>query len=378
MTAAVIVAAGRGTRAGPGLPKQWRSLGGRALLAWPLDTFRAHPRIDRVVLVLHPDDMGVAAGYAAHPDVDVAEGGETRQASVRAGLEALDAGGADRVLIHDVARPLVDAALIDRVIDALDDAQGAAPALPVVDALWEGDGGKVGAIRDRTGLYRAQTPQGFHLGVILDAHRAHPGGASDDVAVAQSAGIGIEIVRGSETNFKITEPEDFARAEAILEHRMDIRTGTGFDVHAFGPGDFVTLCGIPIPHDRGLLGHSDADVALHALADAIYGALAEGDIGRHFPPSDPQWRGTASHVFLEHAAGLAAQEGLSISNVDLTLICEEPKITPHARDMIERVAHILDLSERRVSVKATTSEGLGFTGRREGIAAMASVTLVSR
>ena len=286
----------------------------------------------------------------------------------------------DLVLIHDVARPLVSADLITRVIEALSDYKAAAPALAVTDALWRGENSKVLGTQDRAGLYRAQTPQGFRFADILAAHRSHTGPAADDVEVARKAGIDVAIVEGDEANFKITHPGDFARAEAMLEPKMDIRTGSGFDVHAFRtgeePGDHVVLCGVSVPHDAGLLGHSDADVGMHALTDAIYGALAEGDIGQHFPPSDPQWKGAASEIFLAHAAQLARTRGFQISNVDVTLICEEPKIGPHTLAMRQELSRIMGLGSDRISVKATTSERLGFTGRKEGIAAQAVATLV--
>ena len=374
--AAVIVAAGRGLRAGGGLPKQWRTVAGRAVAAWTLDAFRTSPLVGRVALVLHPDDMGLAPGYAGHPDVVVAEGGATRDASVRAGLEALVPFAPELVLIHDVARPCVTHALIARVVEALAEADAAAPALAVTDALWRGEAGRVAGTVDRTGLWRAQTPQGFRFPLILEAHRRHGGGAADDVEVARAAGLDVAIVPGEERNLKITTPEDFARAERFLRDGMDIRTGNGFDVHAFGPGDFVVLCGIEVPHGQGLVGHSDADVGMHALTDAIYGALAEGDIGRHFPASDPQWKGADSAVFLDHAVRLAGARGYRVANGDVTLICERPKIGPHAAAMQARLEAIMGLEAGRVSVKATTSERLGFTGREEGIAAIATVTLV--
>jgi 2-C-methyl-D-erythritol 4-phosphate cytidylyltransferase/2-C-methyl-D-erythritol 2,4-cyclodiphosphate synthase len=374
--AAVIVAAGRGLRAGGGLPKQWRTVAGRVIAAWTLDAFRSSPLVGPIALVLHPDDMGLAPGYAGHPDVVVATGGATRDASVRAGLEALVPFAPDLVLIHDVARPCVTHDLIARVVEALDGAEAAAPALAVTDALWRGEAGLVAGTVDRAGLWRAQTPQGFRFPLILEAHRRHGGGAADDVEVARAAGLDVVIVPGEERNLKITAPEDFARAERLLRDDMDIRTGNGFDVHAFGPGDSVMLCGIAVPHDRGLLGHSDADVGMHALTDAIYGALAEGDIGRHFPPSDSQWKGADSALFLGHAVRLAAERGYRVANGDVTLICERPKIGPHAAAMQARLAQIMGLEPGRISVKATTSERLGFTGREEGIAALATVTLV--
>lgn len=376
-TAAIIVAAGRGTRVGGNISKQWRTLGGRAVAAWSLETFRTSPLIDQIVLVLHPQDMGLAPGYAAHGDVLVVAGGATRDASVRAGLEALIEGETTRVLIHDVARPLVDQALIAAICTALDDHPGAAPALAVSDALWRGENGAVQASVDRRGLFRAQTPQGFDFQTILTAHRAHGGGAADDVEIALAHGIEVAIVPGDERNLKITHEADFARAEKLLGNAMDIRVGNGFDVHRFGNGNQVTLCGVNIPHDRGLVGHSDADVGMHALTDAIYGALADGDIGQHFPPTDPQWKGADSRVFLEHAIMRSKDAGFVLNNADITLICEAPKIGPHARDMAQVLAQICGVAVDRISVKATTSEQLGFTGRREGIAATATATLVT-
>lgn len=373
---AILVAAGRGTRAGEGQPKQWRPLLGRPVLAHTLDAFAALPEVDHILLVLHPDDMDLAVPLVG-PRVSVVAGGATRDASVRAALESLAGSDTARVLIHDGARPLVGAALIRRLLAALDHGPAAAPALAVTDALWRGAGGMVAGTVDRAGLYRAQTPQAFHFPAILAAHRAHPGGALDDVQVARAAGLDVQIVEGEEDNLKLTFPGDFARAEMLLKgRRMDIRTGNGFDVHAFGPGDHVWLCGVKIPHGQGLVGHSDADVGMHALTDAIYGALAEGDIGRHFPPSDMQWKGAASHIFLAHARGLARTRGYRLTNCDVTLLCERPKIAPHAEAMRAALAAILGIEVDRVSVKATTTERLGFTGREEGIAAIATATLV--
>lgn len=370
--AALITAAGRGSRAGGGLPKQWRALAGRTVLDHAI---RAFAGFERIVLVVHPDDMDEALRqYGGF--VTLVAGAETRTASVRAGLEALR-GRASHVLIHDGARPLVGPEVIGGVIEALrGGATAAAPALPVSDALWQAEGQRVMAARDRTGLWRAQTPQGFDLDAILGAHAAHPADAADDVALALASGIAVAITPGSEDNLKITYPADFARAERILGGAMDIRLGNGYDVHAFGPGDHVTLCGIRVPHDAGLLGHSDADVGMHALTDALYGALAQGDIGRHFPPSDPQWKGADSAIFLAHAAELARSQGFRIGNADVTLICEAPKIGPHALAMASRLSQIAGMAPERVSVKATTSERLGFTGRREGIAAIATATLI--
>ena len=370
--AVIIVAAGRGTRAGGEMPKQWRPLAGQPVLA---HTVRALSGFGRIVVVLHPDDMALGAEILGG-SVTLVAGGETRDASVRNALELLAGTGIEQVLIHDGARPLVDTALVGRVLTALEGAEAAAPALPVSDALWRGAEGMVTGTEDRTGLWRAQTPQGFRFETILAAHRAHPGGAADDVEVARAAGHAVAIVAGSEDNLKITYPEDFERAERLLGARMDIRLGNGYDVHAFTEGDHVILCGVKIPHEKALLGHSDADVGMHAATDAIYGALAEGDIGRHFPPSDPQWKGAASEIFLAHAAELARTRGFRIGNIDVTLVCERPKIGPHAEAMMAEMARIMGLEPARVSVKATTSERLGFTGREEGIAAIATATLI--
>jgi len=373
-TAALIVAAGRGTRAGGPMPKQWQPIGAQSVTGHTLARFASHPDIDHIVLVLHPDDMALAPSL---PGLIVTAGGDTRAGSVLNGLEALEGGSTTRVLIHDVARPCVSDSLISRVIAALKGSPGAAPALPVTDALWRGDGGLVSGTQDRTGLFRAQTPQGFRFGPILAAHRNHDGDAADDVAVARAAGLDVTIVEGDETNIKITHPGDFQRAARILGEPMQLRVGNGYDVHRFGPGDHVMLCGVAVPHDRGLQGHSDADVGMHALTDAIYGALAEGDIGQHFPPSDPQWKGAESHIFLSHAIALARAKGFEISNLDVTLVCEYPKIGPHVPAMRTALAGYCGTDIDRASVKATTSERLGFTGRGEGIAALATVTLVT-
>ena len=373
-TAAIIVAAGRGTRAGGPSPKQWQMLGERSVAAHAMQRFADHPGIDQLVLVLHPDDID-SPHWPRDPAAIVVTGGATRQASVRAGLEVL-VDQVDRVLIHDAARPLVTAEIIDRVLAALDTHPGAAPAVAVTDTLWHGDAQIVTGVQDRAGLYRAQTPQGFHLAPLLAAHRAMTTDATDDVAVARAAGLDVAIVAGDEDNIKITGPGDLSRAAKLMGQRMDIRCGNGYDVHRFGPGDHVWLCGVQVPHDRSLQGHSDADVGMHAVTDAIYGALGQGDIGQHFPPSDPQWKGAASRIFLEHAVALAGQLGYQISNVDCTLVCEYPKIGPHQPAMRTAMAQIMGLAPDRISVKATTSERLGFTGRGEGIAAIATATLV--
>ncbi|WP_323764205.1 bifunctional 2-C-methyl-D-erythritol 4-phosphate cytidylyltransferase/2-C-methyl-D-erythritol 2,4-cyclodiphosphate synthase [Marinovum sp.] len=368
--AALIVAAGRGTRAGPGAPKQWRPLAGRRVVDWTLAAFD-RPDIAARALVIHPDDRAEAAGL----DVQLIDGGATRSESVRNGLEALADQEFDAVLIHDVARPCVPAAVVDAVIAALHRSPGAAPALAVTDALWTGAAARVTGTRDRDGLYRAQTPQGFRFDAILAAHRAHRDEAADDVAVARAFGLDVAITQGAEENLKITLPADFARAETLLKGAA-MRIGTGYDVHQFCEGAHVMLCGVAVPHARGLKGHSDADVGMHALTDAIYGALARGDIGQHFPPSDPQWKGAESHIFLRHAVDLAAEMGYALGNADITLICERPKVGPHATAMRAALADIMGCDMDQVSVKATTSEKLGFTGREEGIAAQASVLLV--
>ena len=375
-TAAIIVAAGRGTRAGGDPPKQWRLLAGEPVVAHSIRAFGG--LVDEIVLVIHPDDT--ARAMALSGPVKLVTGGATRDQSVRNALESLCGSGVARVLIHDGARPLVTRDLIGRLIATLDAHIGAAPALPVSDALWRGAGGLVCGTQDRAGLFRAQTPQAFHFDAILAAHRAHAGRAADDVAVARAYGIAVAIVNGDEDNLKLTYAADFARAETLLKDRspMDIRLGNGFDVHAFCPGDHLWLCGVKIPHSRGLLGHSDADVAMHALTDALYGALADGDIGRHFPPSDPQWKGAASHIFLSHAMALARRRGFTLANADVTLICERPKIGPHAAAMQAELARICAVDPCRISVKATTSEHLGFTGREEGIAALATAALVAQ
>lgn len=376
--AALIVAAGRGTRLGGDVPKQYQALAGEMVLTRTLRAFAATPRVQRIVVVHHPDDSDLLAEALATVPCPVTSvpGGATRDASVRAGLTALR-DGVDAVLIHDAARPLVRPETIAQVIGALDCHDGAAPGLAVLDALWQG-GETVAAIQPRAGLFRAQTPQGFHLAAIRAAHAAHPGGAADDVEVGLAHGLDIAIVPGDEENLKLTRPGDFDRAARILEGRamIDIRTGNGVDVHRFGPGDHVILCGVRIEHGRGLQGHSDADVGLHAVTDAIYGALAKGDIGTHFPPSDPRWKGAESHVFLTHAVDLAAREGFTITHADLTFLCERPKIGPHAAAMRAALSRLLRIELARASVKATTTERLGFTGREEGIAAMATVTLV--
>ena len=375
-TDAVIVAAGRGSRAGGDTPKQWRNIAGNRVIDWTLNTFRAVKEINRIALVLHADDMNLIKPCK---DLVVVEGGSQRSDSVKRGLEALNGPNSpEYILIHDAARCCVSIGVIKNIIYSLHrgDTHAVAPALPVSDALWQEENGLVAKIKKRDKLYRAQTPQAFRFETILDAHRRYSGPAADDVAVAHAMGIKVSTVEGSEDNIKITTSDDFERARRILFNGVDMRTGTGFDVHRFGEGTSVLICGIEIPFDKSLEGHSDADVGMHAITDAIYGALAEGDIGRHFPPSDPKWKGADSRVFLEHAKFLAMERGYAISNVDVTIICEMPKIAPHANNMKILISDILEIEPGRASVKATTSEGLGFTGTGEGIAAQAIATLM--
>lgn len=377
---ALVVAAGRGRRFGGETPKQYLDLGGRPVLRHSLATFAAHPGVDAVRVVIHPDDRGLYDAAASGLGLmEPTPGGASRQESARLGLESLAADPPDLVLIHDGARPFIDADSINRVISALGTVPGAIAAVPVNDTIKRagGDSGsQVQATIDRAGLWRAQTPQGFRYAEILAAHRAVSGQElTDDAAVAERAGLTVSLVMGGEENVKITTFADLARAARRFEGAAETRVGSGFDVHRFGPGDHVNLCGIPVPHTHGLIGHSDADVALHALTDALLGTVAAGDIGRHFPPSDARWKGAASDIFLRHAAGLVRGLGGTITSVDLTLICERPKIGPHRAAMTERVAAILEISASRVSIKATTTEGLGFTGRQEGIAAQATATI---
>lgn len=376
--AALIVAAGRGTRAGPGAPKQYRLLAGESVLRRTLRAFARHPGIDVVLAVIHPDDRQAydEAAIGLPKLLAPCMGGPTRQSSVLLGLETLAAANPARVLIHDGARPLVSPVIISRSIEALGDHAGALVALPVTDTIRRAAGGLAGETVPRDGLWRAQTPQAFHFPAILAAHRQAAGGEmTDDVAVAAAAGIEVAMIEGDEANMKITSADDLSRAERLLEATAEYRTGTGYDVHRFGEGDHVMLCGVRVPHTHGLVGHSDADAGLHALTDAILGAIGEGDIGRHFPPSDPQWKGASSDRFLAHAAELAARAGARIVNVDVTFICERPKIGPWREAMRERLSEILRIDISRISIKATTTEGLGFTGRSEGLAAQALANL---
>jgi 2-C-methyl-D-erythritol 4-phosphate cytidylyltransferase/2-C-methyl-D-erythritol 2,4-cyclodiphosphate synthase len=374
--AALVLAAGSGARFGAAQPKQFVPLAGVPLVARALAAFRGHPRVAQVVAV-GPGEP-IAAACPDFPKSGIVPGGATRQDSARAGLEALAADPPEAVLIHDAARPLVPVRVIDAVCEALAaGAEAVLPAIPVTDTLKRAADGIVTGTVPREGLWRVQTPQGFRFASILAAHRAVAGRSlTDDGAVAEAAGIAVRLVPGAEENLKVTTPEDLARAEAILGARVTPRVGTGFDVHRFAPGRALMLCGVRVPHPLGLAGHSDADVGIHALCDAIYGALAEGDIGTQFPPSDATWKDADSTLFLQHAAQRVAARGGRIVHADVTLICERPRIAPHAAAMRERLAALMGIASGAVSVKATTTERLGFTGRGEGIAAQAAVTVL--
>ncbi|WP_425408530.1 bifunctional 2-C-methyl-D-erythritol 4-phosphate cytidylyltransferase/2-C-methyl-D-erythritol 2,4-cyclodiphosphate synthase [Hyphococcus sp.] len=382
---AIIVAAGRGTRAGAGGPKQYRDLAGRAVIAWTAEAFLNHPLIGAVRVIIHRDDRGeyntAMGALLDHPKLmEPVFGGAERQDSVRLGIESAEEDAPRHVLIHDAARPFIDEKTIARVIDALGENDGALAALPVHDTIKRArPDNTIEATVPRDALWRAQTPQGFRFDKILAAHRAASGQQlTDDAAVAEAAGLSVALVAGSPDNMKITQAEDFGMAETLLGRKakqMEYRTGHGFDVHAFEDGNAVIICGVEIAHDKKLKGHSDADVGMHALTDAILGAIGEGDIGDHFPPSDPQWKGAPSHVFLEKARDLVAGRNGKITHCDVTLMCEAPKIGPHRENMRGALAEILNIDAARVSVKATTTEQLGFTGRREGVAAMATATV---
>jgi 2-C-methyl-D-erythritol 4-phosphate cytidylyltransferase / 2-C-methyl-D-erythritol 2,4-cyclodiphosphate synthase len=375
--AALIVAAGHGVRAGEGLPKQYRALAQVPVLRRSIAAFAGHPDVDHVQVVISLEhrqlyDAAVAGLSLAAPAV----GGETRQDSVRLGLEALGAVKPALVLIHDAARPLIAAETIGATVRALGEADGALPILPASDTLKRVRDTAVEATVAREGIGMAQTPQGFRFEKILAAHRAARGTSfTDDASIAEHAGLRVVAVAGSRLNVKLTTPEDFVMAEALLSQTGSVRTGQGFDVHRLGPGDHVWLCGLRIEHTHSLIGHSDADVGLHAITDALLGAASLGDIGQHFPPTDERWRGAPSHIFLTHAAQLIAERHGRIEHVDVTLICERPKVAPHREAMVVKIAALLAIDRSRVSVKATTTEGLGFTGRGEGIAAQAIATV---
>ncbi len=374
--AALIVAAGRGQRAGGPLPKQYLDLNGQPILRHSVKAFLDSGLVDIVQVVIHPGDRPLYDESTI--GLIIAEpctGGASRQESVRLGLEALAAETPDLVLIHDAARPFVSEWLIRAIVDALSNNEAVIPGLAVTDTIKQVDGEIVTGNIDRDSLRRAQTPQGFRYKIILAAHRALADVAdlTDDAAVAERAGHAVHVVDGDERNIKVTTSEDVA---ALSARAMLPCSGTGFDVHRLGPGDHVMLCGHRIPHTHGLIGHSDADVALHALVDAILGAVGAGDIGRHFPPSDPQWKGAPSRLFLEEAVRLVRDQGGRIANVDVTIICEAPRVTPHVAPMTAVLAEILGIPARRINVKATTTEKLGFTGRGEGIAAQATASVL--
>ena len=371
--AAVLLAAGTGTRFGGEVAKQYRALGGRTVLRHAAESLAG--------AVIQPvgDAAAIEVALAGLPHREPVPGGATRQASVRAGLEALAEEAPDIVLIHDGARPFVPAGTLAALLALLETHDGAIPALPVTDTLKRAADGRIAATVPREDLFRAQTPQAFRFATILALHRSAAPGATDDASLLEAAGLSVGLAPGDERNIKITVPEDLDRMERLLREtetrKTETRTGTGFDVHAFAAARPLVLCGVTIPHDQGLAGHSDADVGIHALCDAIYGALAEGDIGRHFPPSDAEWKDADSARFLRHAAGRIAARGGRLVNADVTLICEHPKIGPHAATMQARLADLLGTEPARISVKATTTERLGFTGRGEGIAAQAAVAI---
>jgi 2-C-methyl-D-erythritol 4-phosphate cytidylyltransferase/2-C-methyl-D-erythritol 2,4-cyclodiphosphate synthase len=376
--AALIVAAGKGERVGGATPKQFQSLLGQSVLRRSVSAFSALPEIAAIQLVAANERASeTEAALAGLKILPLAEGGDARQDSVRNGLEALEAHAPDFVLIHDAARPLVSASVVRWVVAALaDGAHAAIPVLPVSDSLKRREGDSWTSV-SREGLFRAQTPQGFRFREILAAHRKFRAkSVTDDMAIAELAGITITTVTGEEANSKITTEDDFRYAARLLRGTMEeFRTGQGFDAHRFATGDHIWLCGVKIAHDAALEGHSDADAGLHALTDAILGALAAGDIGRHFPPTEERWRGASSSLFLSHAAQLVADAGGTVVHCDVTIICERPKIAPHREAMRTRVAEILGLDVSRVSVKATTTEGMGFLGRGEGLAAEALATI---
>lgn len=375
-TIGLVVAAGRGERFGGALPKQYAPLAGSTVLRRSLELLARHPRVDAVRAVIGPGDAELFARCAGGLDLlPPITGGDTRQASVKLGLESLAELEPARVLVHDAARPLASAGLIDRVLDALVVAPAALPVVPVSDTLKRVALGFAVETVPREALGRAQTPQGFRFAEILAAHRAQAGAnLTDDAAVAAAAGYAVTAVPGDERNLKITTPEDLRMAELIFARPRAYRVGTGFDVHRLAPGRPLVLCGVAIASELGLAGHSDADVALHALTDAVLGTIGAGDIGTHFPPSDARWKDVASARFLRHALDLLAGRGGRLENADLTLVCERPRIGPHRARMVASLGELLGLDADRVSVKATTSEGLGFTGRGEGIAAQAAVS----
>jgi len=372
-TTALIVAAGKGERLGGGLPKQYRLLGGKPVLRWAVESLIRHPAVQRARVVIGEGHQELAAAALRGLDVgDFVEGGEDRADSVRAGLAEVRG---EAVLVHDAARPFCPAAVIDRLVASLEFYEGAAPVLPVGDTLARADTALEDAV-DRTGLVRVQTPQAFRLDDLRAAYERWNGPSpTDETTVVRASGMKVAAVEGDSALEKLTLPGDFERAEQWLAGRLSPRTGMGFDVHAFAGEGPIMLGGIEVPHTRGLAGHSDADVVLHAITDALLGAAGLGDIGQHFPPSDPRWKGAASSIFLAHAVVLLRSRGAMIEHVDCTIIAEAPKVGPHREAMRSRIAEIAGLSVDQVSIKATTTEGLGFTGRREGIAAQAVASI---
>jgi 2-C-methyl-D-erythritol 4-phosphate cytidylyltransferase/2-C-methyl-D-erythritol 2,4-cyclodiphosphate synthase len=371
--AAILVAAGSGSRFGADMPKQFLLLGGKPVIRHAAETLAAHAFLLQPVGETEPIGRALDGITGVLPAVP---GGATRQDSVRAGLEALEPNQPDIVLVHDAARPFIPEGTVPALLAALKESPGAIPAAPVADTLKRVVRGVITETVSREGLFRAQTPQAFRFAPLLAAHRSGLIGATDDASLLEAAGLSVEVVPGSEDNIKLTYPDDLIRLERIMAVSPVPRVGTGFDVHVFEAGRPLVLCGVTVPHDKGLAGHSDADVGIHALCDAIYGALAEGDIGRHFPPGEANWKNADSARFLTHAAERIAARGGRLANADVTLICERPKVTPHAPAMIERLASLLGVEASRISVKATTTERLGFTGRGEGIAAQAAVSIL--
>ena len=385
-TIVLIVAAGRGMRAGGKQPKQYASLGNKAVLMRTIEAFIDHPLIDGVITVIHPDDRTLYKTATSVFDERLlapVHGANTRQQSVYNGLKALSGYHPDFVLIHDAARPFITNDLIGKVISTLESHEAVLPVLPLSDTIKQVEDGAVTKTIARSQLFGAQTPQGFHFPLILDLHKraqeVNDVEFTDDASIAEWAGIAVKTIKGTLANQKLTTPHDMQLARLVLADKgaaqMEYRTGLGFDVHRFEPGDGVILCGITIPFDKQLKGHSDADAAMHAVTDAIYGTIGEGDIGEHFPPNQAQWRGAASSVFLEHAVGLVRKRGGKLVNIDVTIICEQPKISPHREMMRAELSRIMGVDVSRVAVKATTTEKLGFTGRNEGIAAKAVATI---
>ena len=379
--AALIAAGGSGTRFGGYPPKQFKDLRGCPVLLRTLKLLSSNRRISECVAVVSSEFRErVQNEYGSQVSVAVntAEAGSSRTRSILNGLNALEGHGISHVLIHDGARPFASPDLIDRLIDALEHNDGAAPAFAVTDALWSSDGRHPKKSVSKAGLFRVQTPQAFAFSAILQAYRNFEGDAEDDIAVAMAARLQIKLIEGEKGNFKITTREDFERAKMILKPEVEVRTGQGFDIHRFAPGSHVTLCGLKIPFQMGLDGHSDADVAMHAITDALYGSVAEGDIGTWFPPEDARWKNADSGIFLKHALQRVEKKGYMITSIDCTIVCEHPKISPHSEGMRRNLASLLSLDASNISVKATTSERLGFIGREEGIAAIALATIIKK